>query len=321
MTRLEKIIVDSAPYHVVVKKMKSLVLPGFEGLPLYDVVRFFFAQIRRVGINERAASISFNLLMAFPPLMIFFFTLIPYFPIPKSFNEELLGVARDLSPNENTFLYIKEIVDEISQPKEGLLSFGFLLVAFFSSNAMIGIMRSFDRSLYSLYKREATNFLRVRWQALKLTGIMFLLVIASVLLLITQGAILRRLLDWLEIKDAAIPWLIITLRWIVIGALFYYSVGLIYKYAPSVKKRWSVHSPGTVLATALIILFTWAFSFWVNNFGSYSKIYGSIGTVLIMMTLIFVNALVLLIGFELNVSINHLKHDAEFRKVRETALK
>lgn len=319
MTRLERIIVTSAPYGQLIRRMKNLVLPGFEGLPLYDVIKFFFAQIRRVGINERAASISFNLLMAFPPLMIFFFTLIPYFPIPKSFNDELFSVARDLSPNENTYLYIKEIIDEISQPKEGLLSFGFLLVAFFSSNAMIGIMRSFDRSLYSLYKREASNFFRVRWTALKLTGIMVVLVVGTVLLLITQGALLRIVLQWLNIRDNATPWLISTLRWIVIVALFYYSIGLIYKYAPSVKKRWNIHTPGTVLATSLIILFTWVFSFWVNNFGSYSKIYGSIGTVLIMMTLIFFNALVLLIGFELNVSISHLKNEAELRKLKEDA--
>ncbi|MFM9644433.1 YihY/virulence factor BrkB family protein, partial [Streptomyces turgidiscabies] len=90
------------------------------------------------------------------------------------------------------------------------------------------------------------------------------------------------------------------LRWSVVVALFYYGIALIYKYAPSVKKRWRLSSPGTLLATTLTIVTTEIFSFWVSNFASYNRVYGSIGTVLILMLLIYINALILLIGFELN---------------------
>jgi membrane protein len=99
--------------------------------------------------------------------------------------------------------------------------------------------------------------------------------------------------------------------------LFYYSIAFIYKYAPAVKKRWNLTSPGTLLATVLIIATTLLFSYWVNKFGNYNKVYGSIGTILILMVLVYFNSLVLLIGYELNVSIHHLRLMADERKVKD----
>jgi membrane protein len=97
----------------------------------------------------------------------------------------------------------------------------------------------------------------------------------------------------------------------VIILLLFYGNAFIYKYAPHVKEKWSLLSPGALLSTALMLVTTLGFSYWVNNFGSYSKIYGSIGTVLVVMTLIYINALILLIGFELNVSIEVLKKEQD----------
>jgi membrane protein len=94
---------------------------------------------------------------------------------------------------------------------------------------------------------------------------------------------------------------------VVIIPLFYVAIACIYKYGPAVQKRWALSSPGTFLATLLTILITLLFSYWVNNFGTYNKVYGSIGTVMILMILVYFNSLVLLIGYELNVSIHHLR--------------
>ena len=110
-------------------------------------------------------------------------------------------------------------------------------------------------------------------------------------------------------------------RWIFIIALIYYSIAFIYKYAPAVHKRWKLISPGTILATFLSIMATLGFSIFVNNFGRYNALYGSIGTILVLMALIFINSLVLLIGFELNVSIKSLKAIADERKVQEQNIK
>ena len=108
--------------------------------------------------------------------------------------------------------------------------------------------------------------------------------------------------------------LIDNLRWTVIVLLYFFCISFIYKHAPSVHKKWNLINPGSILATGLMLLMTVAFSWWVASFAQYNQIYGSISTVLIIMILIFVNSLFLLIGFELNVSIQSLLQRAEERK-------
>jgi membrane protein len=124
-----------------------------------------------------------------------------------------------------------------------------------------------------------------------------------------QGAVLR----WLGVKNATVIAVVHNLRWLVIVLLYFFAISFIYRYAPAVHKRWKFVNPGSILATFLMILFTAVFSYYVSNFSNYNELYGSISTLLILMLLIFFNSLVLLIGFELNVSINSLKHEVDER--------
>ncbi len=288
--------------------------PGFEGVALYDVIEFFFDQVKKVGLNERAASISFNFIMAIPPACIFLFSLVPLFPVADLFYNEVNSFVRDLTPNAATRNIVENFLDDFfRRPKTSLLSIGFITSLFFSSNAVLGIIHSFNRSIH---EKESTVFLAYRWKAIKLTFIIMLLFIASILLLITQGAIFRWLLNLLRIDNEFIKWLIIILRWVVIVGLFFYSIAFIYRHAPSVEKKWKLISPGSIVACALIILFTFLFSYWISNFATYS-IYGSIGTILILMIFINFIAMVLLIGFELNVSIKVLKKHSDKRLQEE----
>ena len=316
MTKLERIIITSRPVDFVITRSKQLILPGFQGLPLYDVVLFLLRQIKKEGLNIRAAAISFNLLMAIPPFLIFLFTLVPYLPGQKDFINELLRLIRDLTPNRDTYIWVRDFIVDFTKPRSGLLSIGFITAGFFASNAMLGIMNSFNRSLHVMF-RQKRNFLQSRVAALKLTFFIAVIFMASILLLITQGSVLRSVLRWMNIENDTIRWWISSLRWIVIIALIYYAIGLIYRFAPAIQRKWNINSPGTIFATFLIILLTVLFSYWVNNFGTYNKVYGSIGTVIILMSSFFFNSLILLIGFELNVSINHLKMEAEIRQVKE----
>lgn len=314
MTKLERIIYTSKPIAFVIAKSKKILLPGFNGLFLYDVVRFFFKQINKIGLNDRAAAISFNLIMAIPAACIFIFTLVPYLPIAKEFNAELLRLTKDLTPNQNTYKFVKDFLDDFfSTSRSGLLSFGFLLVIFYASNAMMGIIRAFDQSV-NVHKKY---FFNKRWRAIRLTIILILLVIISILMLIghEQLAIILKKLFHMK-RKANIPWWN-SVRWIIILALVFYGIAFIYKFAPSLKKRWSIVSPGSLLATSLTLLTTFVFSYWVNNFSTYNKVYGSIGTVLIIMLLIYINSLILLIGFELNVSIMQLRLAADERMKQE----
>jgi len=134
---------------------------------------------------------------------------------------------------------------------------------------------------------------------------------------VSQGRIMTYIKDYLNIEDRSYNWIIELSRLTITFLMVFYSIALIYRFAPAIEKKWKLASPGALLATFLIIAFTYLFSYWVNNFAAYNKVYGSLGSILILMLLVFVNSLVLLIGFELNVSINSLKSIAKKRQLLE----
>jgi membrane protein len=285
-------------------KSKSTSLPGFGGVALYDVALFFIKQVQTIGMTERASSIAFNFVMAIPPAIIFLFTLIPYLPITQAFQGELYGLIRDVIPGEkDNAVLIGFLQDFINNPRNGLLSLGFVLSLYFSSNAMMGIMRSFDKNYVGFTKRKGWHR---RIVALKITAILYLIVFTSLATLIARDVVLQ----WLGIENSRLIALIMNLRWFVIVLLFFFCISFIYRHAPSVQKKWKLINPGSILATFLMLLMTLALSWWVSRFAHYNQLYGSIGTVLIIMILIFINSLILLVGFELNVSIHSLHTQA-----------
>jgi len=285
----------------LIHKSKTTTLPGFSGIPIFQVVSFFIRQVQTIGMTERASAIAFNFVMAIPPATIFLFTLIPYLPITQSLQQELYKLIKDIIPGErNNAVLINFLKDFINNPRNGLLSIGFILSLYFSSNAMMGIMRSFDKNYAGFKKRS--NWQR-RKAALRLTVLLYVFVMASLVALIAREVVL----EWLGIENASLRALLSNLRWSVIFLLFFGCISSIYRLAPSVHKKWKLINPGSIVATSLMLITSGALSWWVANFSNYNQLYGSISTVLIIMILIFINSLILLIGFELNVSIYSLK--------------
>jgi len=294
---------NTPPLRFLTEKSKKIILPRFEGVPLYDVIIFFKEQVRRVGLTERASAVSYNFIMSIPPSCLFLFTLIPNLPFvrKKAVQWQVRGIIRDMIPAKEYNEGIIRFVDSFfGDAHMALLSFGFVLLIFFASNGMMGLMRSFNKNYIGFEKRTG---LHTRWVAIKLTIIIMGLILACLLLLIMQGAVLK----WIGIKSGFVRSFIRTIRWGFIVALIFYAIGFIYKYAPAIQKRWKLVSPGVILATSLSILTTLGFSIFVENFGKYNALYGSIGTIIVLMIIIYINSLVLLIGYELNVSIHSLK--------------
>ena len=316
MIKLQRIILTSPPVAFLIRKSKQISLPGFEGIPLYDVVRFFVQQTQQVGLNERAAAISFDFLLAIPPLGIFLFKVLSNLPGSKKLYNEAINLARQVAPDKSSFEIIKNVMDDFFTMDSRFLSFGVILALFFSSNAMITIMRTFNKSMLHI-ETEKRNFLRLRWEAIKLTFYIVIMILATIGILFTQGSFFTYLAQWLDIPDKPLSWAGQLVRILITFMLVFISIALIYRFAPAVRKKWKLASPGSLLATFLIIGFTILFSFWVNNIASYNKVYGSLGGILILMLLIYVNSMVLLIGFELNVSINSLKSIAQRRAQQE----
>ncbi len=311
MTKIQRIILTFTPLPFLLRKSKLWHLPGFQGLALFDVIQFFRSQLRQHGLSERAAAISYNFIMAIPPSLLFLFTLIPNLPFvsKKLIKLQLHTLILDIVPNK---IYNKQLIifidGFIDGNKIGLLSFGLLLALFFASNGMMGIMRSFNKKYVGFEKRK--GFV-VRTVALRLTIIIFSLLFAYLILLIMEGALLRA-----TIKNQSLRDFIGYTRWLFIIVLVYIIIGFIFKYAPSIRKKWNFSSPGTILATVLSLAATLGFAIYVNNFGKYNALYGSIGTIMMIMALIYINSLALLIGFELNVSIHSLKVIAAEREAK-----
>ena len=299
--KIEKHLTTAAPVQVLIKRSKQTFIPGFSGFSLFEVWPRFVQQLRNTSLLERASGISFNVVMAIPPTLLFLFTLIPYLPISTRFIQELYVLIRTVVPGkENNGAIISFLDDFLNQPRGELLSFGLLLALFFSSNAMMGILRSFDKNYEGF--GDPTG-LQKRSMALQLTLLSFVLFFVSVSLLIAQGAVLQ----WLGVKSYALRLLIVNVRWIILFLLVYFIISFIYRHGPPLKEKWPYLTPGSVFATTLTFLATFLVSFWINNFANYNKLYGSISAIMILMILIYVNAVAILVGFELNVTIASLR--------------
>lgn len=299
-SRLKRRMYASGAGRTIIRGSKGIHLPGFKGFSLYEVWPTFIKQLRRTSLAERGAAISFNIFMAIPPTLIFAFTLIPYLPISNKVIEELFALIRDVMPGERDNSVIIGFLDDFfNRPRNELLSFGLVLALFFSSNAMMGVLRAFDKNYPGFRKRKQ---LQKRKVALVLTITVFVLIFISILLLIAQAAVLKKIgveSEWLR---SAVH----NFRWVIIFLLFFFIVSFLYRNGAATERKWPFFTPGAVFSSVLMIISTALVTIWVNNFSNYNQIYGSISAVFILMVLIFINALALLLGFELNVTVMNL---------------
>ena len=284
------------PVKYVFKKAHSIILPGVNGASLYQVTKFFFQELRQLKLTERAAAVTYNFIMAMPPTFLFLFSLVPYLPM-KNVEQTILSTLKLLAPNNKIYQGISGVVqDFMTKQHHDVLSSGILLVLFFSSNGMMGLMRSFDKSL-SLYKKRTA--VQRRWTAVKLTLMLILVSIITLSVLILQTKSLNPLLLHLFHQLVIIK----VLSFIILIAVIFVTFCFIYTYGPSLTHRFSFISAGSVIATLASITATSVFYFLVNNFLNYNKVYGSIGTLIAFMVLVWLNTVIILLGYELNVSI------------------
>ncbi|MEO5984453.1 MAG: YihY/virulence factor BrkB family protein [Ferruginibacter sp.] len=309
LSRIEKIFASNRFVSSFLRRSKSIYPPGFEGIPLFAMLRFLHRQVKTIGITERAAAISYNFIMSLPPSFLFFFTLIPYLPfIPMpSLRIQLHSLIYDIVPGREYNTELIKFVDSFMEGTQiGILSSGLLLSLFFASNAVMGLMRAFNKNYTGFEQRKG---LRRRWMAIKLTMLMFGLLLVYLFLLIMQGNLLALIVEdsrWREVISYG--------RWVLMIVLVFFAIAFIYKYAPGIQKGWKLFSPGTIIATVLSLISSFGFSVFVNNFGRYNALYGSISIIMVLMALIYINSLVLLIGFEINVGISTLKGEVSHLK-------
>ena len=281
------------------EKIKRLVLPGFEGATLNNVFRFVVKGFNKGVLVTRASSIAFNLLMALLPASIFLFTLIPFIPIPN-FQQELIRLFESIIPSETYSFLESTIIDVVTRKSSGLLLFMFIATLIFSTNGIHALIHSFVVSAHNFQSRTWVDQRKI---SIVLLVIIVIMIAISGFLLIFGKMAISRLVEMRIVEKSLVFYLIMTLKWIVIILLMLLAISFLYWLAPAKRSDFRFISPGSILATGLFILTSLGFSAYVNNFGQYNKLYGSIGTLMVILLWLYLNSIALLIGFELNMSI------------------
>jgi len=296
-------------YTPIVERAKKIYIPGFDGIPLYDVGTFFFKGLRDGDINTRAAAVSFNLFVALFPAIIFIFTLIPVLPV-KNFQAELLVMIQSMLP-ESVYSYIQKTIEEIiTKPHSSLLSIGFVLTLIFSTNGILSLIQSFNASVNIT---DSRSWIELRLISILLLLILFLLMATGVSLIIFTQKVLHILVREGIMRQNFVYYVITLGKWIIILALFFFAFSFLFYLGPARKSKWRFISAGSTFATILSIVITLGFSFYIDHFGKYNALYGSIGAIPVIMVMINLNCQSLIIGFELNSSIMaaRRKNDSE----------
>ncbi len=294
-------IKKTSPVRYALILSKKLIIPGFDSIPLFDVGKFFFRGIMKSSITLRASAISFNMFMALFPAVIFLFTLIAYIPI-ENFQVILLKNISQVVPESAHKLVYSTLEDIVNRQRGGLLSLGFILAFIFSTNGIMSLMAAFNSTYHHIETRS------LLWQYIVsffLVIILSLLVILSVSLIIFGADLLGYLMGLLKFSSALTVKLLFMTKWILIIFSIFLATSLIFYVAPAKKTSFRFISAGSTLTTLLFIITSVAFNYYINNFAQYNKLYGSIGTLLVLMFWIYINSIVILIGFELNASIKH----------------
>lgn len=271
----------------------------------YNFLKDVIDKFAENDTSERAASVSYSLILAVFPTVIFFFTLIPYIPIPD-LQGQIMGFFRRVLPGDTFSSVDTTIRDIISRPRGGVLSFGFLLALYSATSGLVALMNAFNSSHESADKR---GFFKIRAIAIGLTFTLAFALILAVVVLIIGGVVSDYLLHFGILNNVVFVNLLAIGRYLVVFAVFVAAVSVIYKYGPDIDMKWAFVNPGSVIASLLIVLTTLGFSYYIANFGSYNKVYGSIGTLIALMIWINLVSLLLIMGFEMNVALYNLEGD------------
>ncbi len=289
--------------NVLVRFGKKIKIPGLEGMSLYDVLEMYVIGIIKGALTTRAGGIAYSFFMAVFPFMLFILTLIPYISISiPGFQEGLISLISDVLPPKTFEAVETVLIDIIKNEYGGLLSFGFLFSIFLMTNGVNAIFGGFE---YSYHVKEVRSVVRSYIISLGVSLVMafFLVLTVALTVFYKLGVTTLREKGWL--KDE--------IFWVQIGRGFLFVlmiftiVSMLYHYGTKEGKHSKFISPGTVLTTILSIFTFYLFGYYVTEFSKYNELYGSIGTLLILMLFIWLNAIILLLGFELNASIYSLK--------------
>ena len=267
---------------------------------LYDVVDVLIGELKLDSVTKRASYMAFNFTLSMFPTVIFLFTLIPYIPIPD-LNVSILNFLQDFMPQEMYAATASTIEDIVNIPRGGLLSVNFLFALVLSTNGIMSLMDAFDKK-YKTFRQR--SYLRKRVIATLLTFALSFILLTAIASIFFGTYILDILVFYEVVTEQFTYSLIVLLKYIAVIFLFLVATGAIYYYVPAIQDKWPFFSFGAIVATVLIFLVSWLFSLYVSIFDTYNHFYGSIGALVGLMIWLDFVSMILILGFEINVSID-----------------
>lgn len=281
---------------------KRIKPPGFEGLSLYDVTRFFWEGIQKGALTTRAAAISFRFFLAAFPVIIMLLSLIPVIPV-DNLQENLFASISAFFPGDTFSLFEDTVTELLENLHSDVFSIGFVLSVYYASNSVNAILQGFNGS-YNLEQRG--NPMVIRLVSIVMMVLLSLFMIIAVSLIIFSGDAFEMLIEYNLLKEDWV-FLLQVAKWIITFLLVYGTITILYNIGDFKNRKWKTLSVGATTTTLLFIVTSIGFAWFVNNFDSYNRLYGTLGSFLLLLIWINLNSLILLIGFELNTSINKAK--------------
>ncbi len=280
--------------------LQHVSLPGNKGVPLYDVLRFFLVGIFNGDLTKRAKGLAYSFLTALPPLLIFFFTLVAFFPVDGLQNELLMQLG-GIMPEKVMTPLSDTINDIMGHRHTTLLSVGFISSIVLAASGLMGVISSLNFANQSI---ETRPYVQRYLLSIAMVFVLYIVIVLTLALLIGHKFLLQIIYaqGWLSYSKTNTVLFNIG-RWLLLTFATLFAVSFIYYWAPVKRQRVGFFSAGSVLATAMFFVLTWALGIYLNNFNNYNLLYGSIGTLLMLMFWIYFNCIVLLMGYELNISI------------------
>ncbi|GIV37402.1 MAG: hypothetical protein KatS3mg032_1781 [Cyclobacteriaceae bacterium] len=296
------------PARLIINRAREIRFKQWNNVSLYKIIKLFIRNITQDEIIGRANSVAFNFTLAIFPAIIFLFTLIPYVSVvvPEVSAENIMVFLQELLPPSMYEVIASTIQDIVNKQRGGLLTFGFLFSLYLATNGMMALMSAFN-AVYKTNDRRGP--VKMRLIATGLTINLAFVLFLAIILLVAGQLFLDYLMShlheytWL---NSFFVWLLLFLRFTVIFIVFFLAVSSIYYFGPAIHYNWRFFSIGSLLATVTILAVSYGFSYYITHFGTYNKIYGSIGVLIALMIWIQLISIVLLVGYEINASI----HDA-----------
>lgn len=290
--------------HWWTSRAKKVILPGLEGLSLYDLYIIFYAGIVKGTFSARASAISFSFFMALFPFLLFILNLIPFINFIDDFQLEFLAFVDSLLPPETSEFFNDIFYDIAARKRGGLLSIVFLLSIFLMANGVNAVFTGFE---FSYHTKKNRSIIRQYIIAVGVSLILALLLLITVVVWVYL-TYLTEDLKMLQVVSDAVVWANLG-RYLIFTAMIYLVVAILYYFGTKESRLSRFFSIGAFFCTFFILLNTYLFGLYIENFSAYNELYGSIGALLILMFYVWINSNILLLGFELNASLMKLKRN------------